>query len=133
MVDVRPGDSLDGAFEAMVRGRAGALLALPGAPFFRDRKRLADLALQHRLPAIFELGEFADAGGLMAYAPDLAEMYRGAAVYVDKILRGARPADLPVEQPTRLELVINLATAKLLGVTVPESVLLRRPADSVTA
>jgi len=90
-----------------------------------NRTQIAKLAVENRLPAVFGLSGFAEAGGLADYGPDLAAMFRGAAVYVDKILKGARPADLPVEQPTRLELVINTATAKTLGLQIPQLILLR--------
>ena len=88
-------------------------------------KRLAELAVRHRLPTMFGPREHAEAGGLLSYGPDRTELYLRAAVYVDKILRGARPADLPVEQATKLELVINLKTAKAIGLTIPQAVLLR--------
>src|SRR5262252_424291 len=121
----RPAD-LDRAFSEMTRGRAGALAVLPSTILVKERRRLVDLAAKNRLPAIYTQTEFADAGGLMAYAADL---HRRAATYVDKILKGAQPADLPVEQPTKFELVINLKTAKALGVTIPPSLLAR--ADQV--
>jgi putative ABC transport system substrate-binding protein len=91
--------------------------------FFGHRGQLADLALKHRLPTMFAFREYAEAGGLMAYGPSYAELFQRAAGYVDKILKGAKPADLPIEQPTRFELVINLKTAKALGLTIPPSVL----------
>jgi putative tryptophan/tyrosine transport system substrate-binding protein len=97
--------------------------------FFTHRGRLADLSVRHRLPSMYGFGEHAKAGGLMAYGVNLAEAYRQAAGYVDKLLRGANPADLPVEQPTKFELVINLKTAKALGLTIPQSLLGR--ADEV--
>ena len=89
------------------------------------RRRIAELAIKHRLPAIYEIREYVDAGGLMSYGPSVRDMWRRAATFVDKILKGAKPADLPVEQPTRFELVINLKTAKALGLTIPQSVLIR--------
>ncbi len=117
--------TLEAAFEALKRERVGAVIGLQGPGFFRERQRIADLLLRHRLPGIFELGEFVEAGCLMAYAPSLPDIYRRAAHYVDKILRGAQPADLPIEQPTKFELVINVKTAKALGLTIPASLLLR--------
>jgi ABC-type uncharacterized transport system substrate-binding protein len=98
--------------------------------FLREHRRLVDLAAKHRLPAVYTVKEYADAGGLMAYAPNLADVVRRAATYVDRILKGAKPADLPVEQPTKFVLVINLKTAKALGLTIPPSSLLAR-ADQV--
>jgi putative ABC transport system substrate-binding protein len=92
---------------------------------FTERQRVAALAREHRLPGIYSLREFTEAGGLMSYSVRLSELFRRAAVYVDKILKGAKPADLPVEQPTKFELVINLKTAKALGLTIPQSLLLR--------
>ena len=97
--------------------------------FFNERSRLVDVAAKHRLPAVHSVREFVDAGGLLAYGPDVAYAYRRVATYVDKILKGAKPADLPIEQPTKFELVINLKTARALGVTIPSSLLAR--ADEV--
>jgi putative ABC transport system substrate-binding protein len=91
--------------------------------FINERRRLADLAANNRLPAVYTWREFVDAGGLMSYGPNLADLFRRAVTYVDKILKGAKPGDLPVEQPTKFELVINLKTAKALGLTIPQSVL----------
>jgi len=102
---------------------------VPSAMFFDERRRIVDLAIKNRLPAMFFFREFADAGGLMSYGPNFGELFRRAATYADKILKGAKPADLPVEQPTKFEFVINLKTAKALGVTIPPSVLGR--ADEV--
>jgi putative ABC transport system substrate-binding protein len=91
--------------------------------FLNERRRLVDLAAKNRLPTVFPNRESVDAGGLMSYGPNIADNFRRAAVYVDKILKGANPADLPIEQPTKFELVINLKTAKALGLTIPQSVL----------
>ncbi len=102
---------------------------LPSAIFIFERRRLVDLAAKNRLPAVYPWREFVDAGGLMSYGPNLPDLSRRAATYVDRILKGAKPGDLPIEQPTKFELVINLRTAKALGLTIPQSVLLR--ADQV--
>ncbi len=126
---VRGPDELEGAFLAMTRERAGALLVTADPIFFSHRTRLADLASKSRLPAMYGLREHVDAGGLMSYAANLADMFRRAAYYVDRILKGAKPADLPVEQPTRFELVINMKSAKTLGIKFPQSILIR--ADQV--
>jgi putative ABC transport system substrate-binding protein len=107
----------------MTRARAGALTAFGSAVLFNERRRLVDLAAKNRLPAVYGLREYVDAGGLMSYGPDLADLFRRAATFVDKTLKGAKPGDLPVEQPTKFELVINLKTAKALGLTIPQSVL----------
>jgi putative ABC transport system substrate-binding protein len=129
LVETRGPDEFDRAFSDMTRARAGALTVLPSVLFFNERRRLVDLAAKNRLPAVYPWREGVDAGGLMAYGPNLADLYRRAATYVDKILKGAKPADLPVEQPTKFELIINLKTAKALGLTIPQSVLVR--ADQV--
>jgi putative ABC transport system substrate-binding protein len=123
-----PGD-FDSAFSAMRKDRVGALIVLTSSMFFAERSRIAELAAQSRQPAIYVVKEFVEAGGLMAYGPSARESWRRAAPYVDKILKGAKPADLPVEQPTKFELVINLKTAKALGLTIPPSLLGR--ADEV--
>jgi putative ABC transport system substrate-binding protein len=120
---------LDRAFSTMAKERADALFVVADPMFFGQRSRIVDLAATHRLPTIFASRGFVEAGGLMAYAPNADEIYRRAAGYVDKILKGAKPADLPVEQPTRFELVVNLKTAKALGLTLPQSILIR--ADQV--
>ena len=122
-------DQLDAAFAAMTREHAEALLVLTDSMFVGQRRRVADLAGKTKLPALYSQREFVDSGGLVSYGPSLLDMSRRAAIYVDKILKGAKPADLPVEQPTKFELVINLKTAKTLGITVPQSLLLR--ADQV--
>jgi putative tryptophan/tyrosine transport system substrate-binding protein len=119
-----PGD-FDGAFAAMARERVGALFVVTDPMFIPHRARLTYLAAKNRLPSIFTQRADVEAGGLISYGPNFADMYRRAATYVDKILRGAKPADLPVEQPTTFELVINLKTAKALGLTIPPSLLQR--------
>lgn len=124
-VDARAPGEFAAAFSAATRGQAGALVVLGGALHFVHRVRLAELAVQSRLPAISGLAEFAQAGGLMSYGVDIRDMFRRAARYVDRILRGAKPSDLPVEQPTRFQLVVNLKTAKALGLTIPPALLLR--------
>ncbi len=117
------------AFNAVAESRAKALLPLMSPVFFRERAPLLELVGTHRLPAIFGQREFADAGGLMAYGVSFNEMFRRAADYVDRILKGTKPADLPVEQPTKFELVINLKAANALGLKIPQSILIR--ADQV--
>ena len=124
-VGVRKPDELDGAFQAMVKERAGALMVLASSLTHRHLKRIADLAVKHRLPSIMEFSEFADAGGLMMYGPIWADMFRRGGNLLGKILKGAKPADLPVEQPTRFALIINLKTAKALDLTISQSVLVR--------
>ena len=126
---VRGPDDFDRAFEAASRERARALITLEDPLTFAHRTRIVGLAAKHRLPAIYGLREYVDAGGLMSYAPILLDNFRRAATYVDKILKGTEPADLPVEQPMKFELVINLKTAKQIGLTIPQSVLYR--ADKV--
>jgi len=129
VVEVRDSTELDKAFSAMTRDRAGALVVMPDSVLFDQRKRIVDLAAKSRLPAMYPWREPVDGGGLMAYGASGHDIMRGAAVYVDKILKGAKPADLPVEQPTKFELVINLKTAKALGLKIPAAVLAR--ADQV--
>ena len=129
LLEVRGPEDFERVFEAATRGRAGALLGLPDAVFFEKRARLADLAAKHRLPTIYQVREQAEAGSLMSYGPSIPDMCRRAATYVDKILKGAKPGDLPIEQPTKFQLVINLKTAKALGLTIPQSLLLQ--ADQV--
>jgi len=119
-----PGE-FDSAFAAMAGERAGALLVLSGPEFGPHRQRLVDLAAKRRLPAMYSGREYTEIGGLMSYGPDVRDNFRRSASYVDKILKGAKPADLPVEQPTKFEIVVNLKTAKALGLTIPQSVLLR--------
>ena len=124
-LDVRGPNDFEGAFATMTKERAEALIVLPEPMTYYERRRLADLAARSRLPAMHGLRGHAEAGDLMAYAPDYRDLYRRAAGFVDKVLKGAKPADLPVEQPMTFELVINLKTAKALGLTIPRSVLLR--------
>jgi len=119
-----PGD-LDGVFAAMAKERVEALLVLADSMLTLHRARIADFAAKNRLPSMHGLREEVEAGGLMSYGPTLVANFRRAATYVDKILKGAKPADLPIEQPTTFELVINLKTAKALGLTVPQSLLVR--------
>jgi putative ABC transport system substrate-binding protein len=126
---VRGPEELDSAFSAMKEARAGALIVESSSLLFTSRTRLADLALKNRLPTMFAQREYAEAGGLMAYSADFSDLFRRAATFVDKILKGAKPADLPVEQPTKFDFVINLKTAKGLGLTIPPSLLAR--ADEV--
>ena len=121
---VRSPDEFAQAFTAMTREHADALVVIPSGLFFSHRSQLAALALQHRLPAMFLEREFVEAGGLLAYGPSLSDLSRRAATYVHKILQGAKPADLPVEQPTRFELAINLKTAQALGLTMPPNLLI---------
>jgi putative ABC transport system substrate-binding protein len=119
----------DRALSAIVADRAGAVLVATSSMFFAPRRQLADLALKHRLPTMFAYRDYVEAGGLMSYGPSYTDLFQRAAGFVDKILRGAKPADLPIEQPTKFELVINLKTAKALGLTIPQSVF--RKADEV--
>jgi putative ABC transport system substrate-binding protein len=128
-VPARGPEDFDRAFSEMTQARASALTVLPSNMVFSNRRRLVDLAAKHRLPAVYPWREFVEAGGLLSYGLNVVELHRRAAVYVDRILRGAKPADLPVEQPTKFELAINLKTAKALGLTISPSVLLR--ADQV--
>jgi len=124
-VEARGPADIDRAFSDMIEAHAGALTVLPSTMFVIERRRLVDLAAKNRLPAMYITREFVDAGGLMAYGSNLADLFRRAATYVDKILKGAKPADLPVEQPTKFEFVVNLKTAKALGLTIPPSLLQR--------
>ena len=124
-VEARGPADIDRAFSDMTRARAGALAVWTTSMFVAERRRLVALAAKNRLPGVYTLREFVDAGGLMSYGHSQADLNRRAATYVDKILKGAKPADLPVEQPTKFELVINLKTAKALGLTIPPSLLAR--------
>jgi putative ABC transport system substrate-binding protein len=128
-VGARTGPELESVFSVMARERTQAVLVLASAAFTAERHRLAELAMRSRLPAMFGVKEHAEAGGLMSYAADFSDLFRRSAVYVDKLLKGAKPADLPVEQATKFELVINMKTAKALGLTIPPPLLLR--ADQV--
>jgi putative ABC transport system substrate-binding protein len=120
-----PKADFESAFRAPTSGRAGALSIVSGPVFLAHRAALVDLAARNRLPAVYNRREYVDAGGLISYGPNLPDMHRRAATYVDKILKGAKPRDLPVEQPTKFELIVNGKAAKALGVTIPPSVLLR--------
>ena len=124
-LEVRSPDDFGKAFDLAVGARAGALFIVPDPVITPHLTRLAVLAEKNRLPSIFHISDFPDAGGLLSYGPDRADMFRRAATYVDKILKGARPADLPVERPTKFELVVNLKTARALGLTVPQNLLFR--------
>jgi len=124
-VEVRDSRELERALETMDRERPDALLLLADPLTISQRLRIVEYAAKERIPAIYEISQFVDAGGLMSYGPNIDELVRRAATYVDKILKGAKPADLPIEQPTKFEFVINLKCAKALGVTIPQSVLLQ--------
>jgi len=124
-VEARNPQEIDRAFSAMTRERAGALIVLPDAIFGNQQKQIANLAVKSRLPSIYGIREYGEAGGLIVYSANNLDLERRAAIFVDRILKGAKPADLPVEQPTKFELVINLKTAKALGLTIPQSILIR--------
>jgi putative ABC transport system substrate-binding protein len=124
-LDVRAADQFEGAFAAIARERPEALLVLADRLFLHDRVRLMDFATQSRLPGVHAYRELVEAGGLMSFGPSYAGMHRRAAYYVDRVLKGAKPGDLPVERPTTFDMVINLKTAKALGLTIPPSVLAR--------
>jgi putative ABC transport system substrate-binding protein len=126
---VRSATEYESAFSSIAQERADGLLVLSTPLFMGAAKQLAELALTHKLPTMFGPREHVEAGGLLSYSPDRADLYRRAATYVDKILKGANPGEMPVQQATKFELVVNLRTAKALGVTIPQSVLLR--ADQV--
>jgi putative ABC transport system substrate-binding protein len=128
-VEVRDTRELDAAFEAIIREHPDALLLLVDPFTISQRARIVEFAAEQRLPAIYESSDFVDVGGLISYGPNIQDLFRRAATYVDKILRGAKPADLPIEQPTQFELVINMRAAKALGIKFPDSILLR--ADKV--
>ena len=122
-VEVQGAGEFDRAFGAMTRERAEALIVLPSPMLFSERRHIVDLATRHRLPSVAMAREFVELGGLMAYGASLRDLFRSAGVYVDKILQGTKPADLPVEQPTKFELVINVSTARMLGLTLPPTLL----------
>jgi ABC-type uncharacterized transport system substrate-binding protein len=125
VLEARAPSDFAGAFSAMTKDRAGGVIILTSSMFYDQRARIAELAAQSRLPAMYSEKDYAKAGGLMAYGVNLGESFRRAATYVDKILKGAKPGDLPIEQPTKFELALNLKTAKVLGLTIPPSLLLR--------
>jgi putative ABC transport system substrate-binding protein len=128
-LEVRDPKDMERAFSAAVKGQAGAFTVVADPLIAGHRTRILQLAGRHRLPGMYYAREWAEAGGLMAYGVSYAELFRRAATYVDKLLKGAKPADLPIEQPTRFELVVNLKTAKTLGLAIPQSILIR--ADQV--
>jgi len=123
--EARSPTELDTVFSAMTTERADAVLVLADAMFLFQRKQIVELAARYRLPTVYQLREFPEIGGLMSYGTGLSDTHRRVAAFVDKILKGAKPGDLPVEQPTKFELVINLKTAKQIGLTIPQSVLFR--------
>jgi putative ABC transport system substrate-binding protein len=125
VIDVRTPDELDSAFSVATKQKVGAVTVLADPMFLSHRARIADLAVKSRLPTTFNWRQYAEAGGLLAYGPSVEEMWRRAPTFVDKVLKGTRPADLPFEQPTKFELVINMKTARTLGLTVPPSLLLQ--------
>jgi putative tryptophan/tyrosine transport system substrate-binding protein len=128
-LEVESVSDLEGAFSAIITGRANALFVFPRPGIAGFRQRIVELAAKHRIPAMYPQRDYVDAGGLMSYATNFLEQSRRIAVYVDKILKGAKPADLPVEQPTKFEFIINLKAAKQIGLNIPQSVLYR--ADKV--
>ncbi|HSE84616.1 MAG TPA: ABC transporter substrate-binding protein [Candidatus Binatia bacterium] len=121
----RDAEGLESAFKTAKQKQVGAIMTSPARPFFAQRKRIVELAAKHRLPAIYVQKEFVDEGGLMSYGTDYVDLFRRAAVYVDKILKGAKPADLPVQQATKFEFVINLKAAKQIGLTLSPEFLAR--------
>jgi putative ABC transport system substrate-binding protein len=128
-VELRSAEDIEKAFAELPKSHSGALLVILNSLVTLHSKRIVELAAKHRLPGMYPTRQFAEEGGLMAYGPLMGDLYRRSATYVDKILKGAKPADLPVEQPTKFEFVINLKAAKQIGVTVPPNVLVR--ADKV--
>jgi putative tryptophan/tyrosine transport system substrate-binding protein len=129
VIELRDRDGIESAFTAMRNQHANALFVITDPLTLANRNEIVKLAASHRVPAVYEFGEFARAGGLVAYSSSVTEQFRRSAVYVDKILHGAKPGDLPIEQPTKFELVINVKAAKALGLIIPKDVLLR--ADEV--
>ena len=125
IVEVSAASALDGAFASIAKDRMEALLVLTDSLFMIHRERIASLALRHRVPSMYAVKEGVEVGGFMSYGPSLLGTYRRVAVFVDKILKGTRPGDLPVEQPTTFELIVNSKTAKELGITIPQSLRLR--------
>jgi len=124
-LDVLSPEDIETVFRAASKGRAGAVLVLRAAVFFSHRRQTIDLAIKSRLPAIYYTTEYVENGGLMTYGASITDLFRRAAVYVDRILKGAKPTDLPIEQPKKFELVINLKAAKQIGLTIPQRVLAR--------
>ena len=124
-VEARAADEIERAFAAMARERTGAMLFLPDTLFVQQLPQIARLALKHRIPSIFATRQYAEAGGLMTYGQNITDNFRHAAVYVDKLLKGAKPGDIPIEQPTKYEFVLNMKTAKAIGVKIPEMTLMR--------
>ena len=122
-LEVQDSKDIETVFQAAGKGRADALLVLASPFLLSGRNQLVELAAKSRLPAIYPSGDYVDAGGLMSYGANITDLFRRAATYVDKILKGAKPADLPIEQPTKFELVINLKAAKQIGLTIPPNVL----------
>jgi putative tryptophan/tyrosine transport system substrate-binding protein len=128
-LEVSTNDKYEAAFKEATKARSGALVVTQSPLATSNRKQIADLAIKNRLPAIYGRGDYVESGGLMCYGPDQAEPFKRAAVFVDKILKGTKPADIPVEQPTKFEFIVNLKTAKQIGLTIPPNVLAR--ADKV--
>jgi putative ABC transport system substrate-binding protein len=124
-LEIRNAKEFDRAFDEAIRERVGALFIIPDPVITPYVTRIADLALKRRLPSIFHVSEYADVGGLLTYGPDRTDLYRRAAIYVDKILNGAKPAELPIEQPTRFELIVNLKSARAIGLQMPQTILVR--------
>ena len=124
-VEIRDAGAIEAAFETAIRGHANAVLVFAAGVLFPRARQVAELAAKSRLPAMYDLREYVDAGGLISYGANINQIWRQAAGFVDKILKGAKPGDLPIEQPTKFELVINVKTAKALGLTIPQSLSLR--------